>query len=270
MWRGLMLNRARAALPARTSPGRRPRLPADRHAPRHRRRADGPGQLLPQAEMLIVTTPACAAQKVAVRAAIDGAARTTCGSRRGREHERVRRARRASATPCSARAGAPTSRPRPALRCSARIPIEAAVAAGGDEGVPVVPGSGPAAEAFRRLARSDRRGSRAARRHGGLLGPPRVGHGGGVPRRVVIAESPPVCGWSAVGRLGQATPAQDGPGRAGGSWRWGGSSPLSVRRCDSASTTRPSARPLDAPKPIGGPVGGNVSPRTITADIRRP
>ena len=51
-------------------------------------------RLLPQAEMLVVTTPAKGAQKVAARVA-DMARRSYIeGARRGREHVGVRRARR--------------------------------------------------------------------------------------------------------------------------------------------------------------------------------
>ena len=44
MWRGLMLNRGVQHFLAGRRLGRRPRLPAHRHAARHRRRADGRGQ----------------------------------------------------------------------------------------------------------------------------------------------------------------------------------------------------------------------------------
>ena len=44
MWRGLMLNRGVQHFLQDVALGRRPRLPADRHAARHRRRADGRGQ----------------------------------------------------------------------------------------------------------------------------------------------------------------------------------------------------------------------------------
>ena len=52
-----------------------------------------------------------------------------------------------------------------------QIPIEAAVAAGGDAGEPVALGDGPAAEAFRAIADAHRRRGRPPGRHGRLLGP---------------------------------------------------------------------------------------------------
>ena len=59
------------------------------------------------------------------------------GRRRGREHERVRRARRRAVRDRSARAAAPRSRTRSARRSSREIPLEPAVSDGGDTGQPV-------------------------------------------------------------------------------------------------------------------------------------
>jgi ATP-binding protein involved in chromosome partitioning len=112
----------------------------------------GLARMLPQAEMLIVTTPARAAQKVAARAAT--MARKTylriCGvvenmsafvAPDGQRHALFGEG---GGDALAALVGAPLL---------ARIPIEAAVAAGGDEGTPVALGQGPAADAFRSLAR---------------------------------------------------------------------------------------------------------------------
>ena len=68
MWRGLMLTKAVEQFLRDVALGRA-RLPADRHAARHRRRADGARPPPAAHRPLIVTTPALAAQKVAQRAA---------------------------------------------------------------------------------------------------------------------------------------------------------------------------------------------------------
>ena len=68
MWRGLMQNRALQHFLEDVRWGELDYL-LDRHAPRHRRRRMGLARMLPRAEVLIVTTPARAAQQVAARAA---------------------------------------------------------------------------------------------------------------------------------------------------------------------------------------------------------
>ncbi len=111
----------------------------------------GLARMLPQAEMLVVTTPARAAQKVAARAAT--MARKSylrvCGvvenmsefvAPDGTRHALFGEGGGAA---LAADVGAPLL---------ARIPIEPAVAAGGDAGEPVALGVGPAAEVFRALA----------------------------------------------------------------------------------------------------------------------
>ncbi|HPU38485.1 MAG TPA: Mrp/NBP35 family ATP-binding protein [Microthrixaceae bacterium] len=111
----------------------------------------GLAKLLPRAEMLVVTTPSLTAQKVAVRVVDMGRKNflhiagvienmSSYVDDTGREHllfgsgggERL-----------AAEAGVPLL---------ARIPIEPAVADGGDHGRPIALGEGPAAEAFRGLA----------------------------------------------------------------------------------------------------------------------
>ncbi len=113
----------------------------------------GLAKMLPRAEMIIVTTPALAAQKVASRVADmgrknylrivgvienmtafvapDGSRHELFGSGGGRQ--------------LAAEIGAPLL---------GSIPIEAAVSAGGDNGTPAVMGDGPAAESFRAIAAS--------------------------------------------------------------------------------------------------------------------
>ena len=111
----------------------------------------GLARMLPRAEMIIVTTPALAAQKVAARVADmgrknylrivgvienmsefvtdDGRTHAVFGSGGGEQ--------------LATEIGAPLL---------GRIPIEAAVSAGGDEGEPASLGSGPAADEFRQIA----------------------------------------------------------------------------------------------------------------------
>jgi ATP-binding protein involved in chromosome partitioning len=111
----------------------------------------GLARMLPRAEMLIVTTPGLAAQKVAARAAT--MARKTylriCGvvenmsAFAAPNGERFALFGEGGGKALAQDVGAPLL---------ASIPIEAAVAAGGDAGSPVVLGDGPAAEAFKQLA----------------------------------------------------------------------------------------------------------------------
>ena len=112
----------------------------------------GLARMLPRAEMIIVTTPAAAAQKVAVRAVnmarksylrvvgvIENMSAFTC------EHGRVYAL-------FGEGGGEAAGRTTPACRCSARSRSSRAVAVGGDDGEPVALGDGPAAEAFRAIA----------------------------------------------------------------------------------------------------------------------
>jgi ATP-binding protein involved in chromosome partitioning len=111
----------------------------------------GVAKLIPRAEVIIVTTPALAAQKVAVRAAsmarksylriagvIENMSAFTC------EHgESYPLFGEGGGEACAREAGAPLL---------GRIPLEPAVSAGGDAGKPVALGEGKAAEAFREIA----------------------------------------------------------------------------------------------------------------------
>ncbi len=111
----------------------------------------GVAKLVPRAEVIIVTTPALAAQKVAVRAAsmarknylriagvIENMSAFTC------EHgERYALFGEGGGAACAQEAGAPLL---------GSVPIEPSVAAGGDVGEPIALGEGPAAEAFRAIA----------------------------------------------------------------------------------------------------------------------
>jgi len=112
----------------------------------------GLAKLLPRAEMLIVTTPSLTAQKVAIRVVdmgrknflhIAGVVENMSAyvDDTGREH---RLFGTGGGDRLAEDAGVPLL---------ARIPIEAAVADGGDHGRPVALAAGPAADAFRALAR---------------------------------------------------------------------------------------------------------------------
>ena len=111
----------------------------------------GVAKLVPRAEVIIVTTPALAAQKVAVRAAsmaqknflriagvIENMSAFTCehGSSYALFGE-------GGGEACAREAGAPLL---------GSVPLEPLVASGGDAGEPVALGDGPAAEAFRAIA----------------------------------------------------------------------------------------------------------------------
>ncbi len=149
MWRGLMLNRAVQHFVEDAEWGDLDYLLVDM-PPGTGDIQMGLARMIPRAEMLIVTTPAIAAQKVAVRAAdmarkgylrvagvIENMSGFTCahgetyalfGSGGG---ERL-----------AAEIGAPLL---------ASIPLEATVSEGGDIGSPAALGSGPVADAFGRL-----------------------------------------------------------------------------------------------------------------------
>jgi ATP-binding protein involved in chromosome partitioning len=111
----------------------------------------GVAKLVPRAEVIIVTTPALAAQKVAARAAsmaqknflriagvIENMSAFTCehGSSYALFGE-------GGGVACALEAGAPLL---------GSVPLEPSVATGGDRGEPVALGEGPAADAFRAIA----------------------------------------------------------------------------------------------------------------------
>ena len=112
----------------------------------------GLAKLLPRAEMLVVTTPSLTAQKVAVRVVDMGRKNflhvagvvenmSSYVDDTGREHRLF------------GSGGGDRLAEEAGLPLLARIPIEEAVADGGDHGRPIALGEGPAAEAFRTLAR---------------------------------------------------------------------------------------------------------------------
>ncbi|HWE57086.1 MAG TPA: Mrp/NBP35 family ATP-binding protein [Acidimicrobiales bacterium] len=111
----------------------------------------GLARMLPRAEMLIVTTPALAAQKVAARAAdmarkgylrVAGVIENMSGFECG-HGERYDLFGAGGGTRLAEEVG---------VRLLAQIPIEPSVSAGGDAGSPAAAGQGPAARAFSALA----------------------------------------------------------------------------------------------------------------------
>ena len=111
-------------------------------------------RMLPQAEMIVVTTPQRAAQKVAARVAdmarrshmpIVGVVENMSGftTEEGRHYELF------------GAGGGQELADDLAVPLLGEVPLDPSVVAGGDEGLPVVaqPGSGPAADAFRDIAK---------------------------------------------------------------------------------------------------------------------
>jgi ATP-binding protein involved in chromosome partitioning len=111
----------------------------------------GVAKLLPRAEVLVITTPARAAQKVASRAVsmsrksylrvagvIENMSAFTC------EH--------GTSYALFGEGGGQALADDAGVPLLGQIPLEPAVATGGDDGEPVVLGHGPAAEAFRAIA----------------------------------------------------------------------------------------------------------------------
>jgi ATP-binding protein involved in chromosome partitioning len=111
----------------------------------------GVSKLLPRAEVVIVTTPAVAAQKVAIRAVnmsrksylrvagvIENMSAFTC--EHGTEYALF------------GAGGGQTLADDAGIPLLGQVPLEPAVSAGGDSGEPIALGTGPAAEAFRAIA----------------------------------------------------------------------------------------------------------------------
>lgn len=149
MWRGLMLNRGVQHFLEDVAWGDLDYLLVDM-PPGTGDIQMGLARMLPRAEMLIVTTPALAAQKVAVRAAdmarrgylrvagvVENMSGFTCGHG---DHYALFGS--GGGDRLAAQIGAPLL---------ARIPLQPAVSAGGDRGEPAATGGGEAAESFSAL-----------------------------------------------------------------------------------------------------------------------
>jgi ATP-binding protein involved in chromosome partitioning len=149
MWRGLMLNRAVRHFLEDVRWGDLDYLLVDM-PPGTGDVQMGLAQKLPRAEMLVVTTPARSAQKVAARAAVMGRNNylriagvienmTAFVNEEGTVYELF------------GSGGGEELAHEIGVPLLGRIPIDAAVASGGDRGKPVVLGEGPAADALRAL-----------------------------------------------------------------------------------------------------------------------
>ena len=112
----------------------------------------GLARMLPRTDLIIVTTPAKAAQKVAVRAA-DMARRSFLRVAGVVENMSAFVCEHGSSYPLFGEGGGAELAATIGAELLAQIPLEAAVAAGGDSGLPVaLGGDGHAARAFRELA----------------------------------------------------------------------------------------------------------------------
>jgi ATP-binding protein involved in chromosome partitioning len=111
----------------------------------------GVAKLLPRAEVVVVTTPATAAQKVATR--VVGMARKSYLRVAGViENMSAFVCDHGTSYPLFGEGGGQQLADDAGVPLLATIPLEPSVVAGGDAGTPAVLGDGPAAEAFRALA----------------------------------------------------------------------------------------------------------------------
>ena len=131
----------------------------------------GLARMLPRTDLVIVTTPAVSAQKVAIRAA-DMARRSFLRVAGVIENMSAFTCEHGTSYALFGTGGGQTLADEIGVALLGQVPIEAGVAAGGDSGEPVaIAGIGPAADAFRAIAEQDRHRDRAPRQHGRLLGP---------------------------------------------------------------------------------------------------
>lgn len=111
----------------------------------------GVARLLPRAEVVVVTTPALAAQRVAIRA-VSMARKSYLRVAGVIENMTYFRDPQGGEHALFGSGGGETLAADAGVPVLARIPIEPAVSAGGDAGSPVALDEGPAGEAFRDLA----------------------------------------------------------------------------------------------------------------------
>jgi ATP-binding protein involved in chromosome partitioning len=112
----------------------------------------GLARMLPRTDLIIVTTPAVSAQKVAIRAA-DMARRSFLRVAGVIENMSTFTCEHGTEYALFGSGGGRALADEVGVEVLGRVPIEPAVAAGGDTGQPVaLDGTGPAAEAFRAIA----------------------------------------------------------------------------------------------------------------------
>jgi ATP-binding protein involved in chromosome partitioning len=150
MWRGLMLNRAVQHFLEDVRWGDMDYLLIDM-PPGTGDVQMGLARMLPRAEMIIVTTPAVSAQKVAIRAA-DMARRSYLRVVGVIENMSAFTCAHGDTYALFGEGGGQTLADEIGAPLLARIPLEPAVASGSDVGAPVALGEGPAARAFGDLA----------------------------------------------------------------------------------------------------------------------
>jgi ATP-binding protein involved in chromosome partitioning len=151
MWRGLMLNRALQHFVEDVSWGAMDYLLIDL-PPGTGDIQMGLARMLPRSEVVIVTTPALAAQTVAGRAA-DMARKGHLRVAGVVENMSAFVCEHGTSYPLFGTGGGARLAAEVGVPLLARIPMEPAVASGGDTGQPAALGSGPAGDAFRELAR---------------------------------------------------------------------------------------------------------------------
>jgi ATP-binding protein involved in chromosome partitioning len=150
MWRGLMLNRAVQHFLEDVRWGEMDYLIIDM-PPGTGDVQMGLARMLPRSEMVVVTTPAVSAQKVAVRA-VSMARRSHLRVAGVIENMSTFTCDHGTSYPLFGTGGGEALATEAGVPLLASIPLESSVAAGGDAGEPIVLGEGPAAEAFRALA----------------------------------------------------------------------------------------------------------------------
>jgi ATP-binding protein involved in chromosome partitioning len=150
MWRGLMLSRAVQHFLEDVEWGPLDYLLIDM-PPGTGDVQMGVARMLPRTELVVVTTPAVSAQKVAVRA-VDMARKSYLRVAGVIENMSAFTCDHGTAYPLFGEGGGATLAHDAGVPLLGQIPIEAAVATGGDTGRPVVLGAGPAADAFRAIA----------------------------------------------------------------------------------------------------------------------
>ncbi len=111
----------------------------------------GLARLLPQTEMIIVTTPPVAAQKIAARAG-DLARKTYLRVAGVIENMSAFTCEHGTSYALFGAGGGEALAAELGVPLLGQVPLEASVAAAGDAGLPVVLGDGPAAEAYRAIA----------------------------------------------------------------------------------------------------------------------
>jgi ATP-binding protein involved in chromosome partitioning len=111
----------------------------------------GVAKLLPRAEVIVVTTPATAAQKVAVRA-VSMARKSYLRVAGVIENMSTFTCDHGTTYALFGEGGGQALATDAGVPLLGQVPLEPSVAAGGDAGLPVALGEGPAAEAFRAIA----------------------------------------------------------------------------------------------------------------------